>query len=121
MRYRECSCWRVWWCLGCLPLRWPWLRRRAGEPITWVISVTVKRASSGARAGDREVRQAGVRQAGRERDDHVVGFRPPGDRAALRVGHVLGYGRHDWTAMGKVDKAFEDNYKSMKPEDAKER
>ena len=119
MRYRSAlvACVVV---LGMLAAALPVAAQEAGEPITWVISVTVKPGkfpelekateTYDKPVFDRLVANGTIMSWGFGRQ--VIG--PPSESGTYWVTAA------DWTAMGKVDKAFEDNYKSMKPEDAKE-
>lgn len=105
--------------IGMLAAALPVAAQEMGEPITWVISVTVKpgkfsELEKATEKYDKPVFDSLVANGtilswgfGRQ----VIG--PPTESGTYWVTAT------DWTAMGKVDKAFEDNYKTMKPEDAK--
>jgi hypothetical protein len=97
----------------------PAAAQTTSEPLTWLINVTAKPGKS-----------MDLEQSAEKYDKPVF------DKL-LADGSITSYGlahqivgpagesymywvtAADWTAMGKVEKAFEDNYKAMKPADAK--
>jgi hypothetical protein len=118
MRYRNAlvACVVV---VGMFAAALPAVAQGTGEPLTWIINVTVKPG----RAMDLE-------QAAQKYDKPVF-------EKLVADGTISGYGlahqvvgpasesylywatAADWAAMGKVEKAFEENYKAMKPAEAK--
>lgn len=105
--------------MGMLAAALPAVAQGTGEPVSWLINVTAKPG----KAMDLE-------QAAQKYDKPVF-------EKLLADGTISSYGlahqlvgpptesymywvtAADWSAMGKVEKAFEEHYKAMKPEEAK--
>jgi hypothetical protein len=104
---------------GMLAAALPAAAQATGEPISWLINVTVKPGKSmdlekAAQKYDKPVfdkllADGAISSYGLAHQ--LIG--PPGDS------YMYWVTASDWSAMGKVEKAFEDHYKALKPEEAK--